>query len=81
MANPCASTPQLLLLVVVVVGVFEPNKACLTRDTGISVPYYAALALQVVLGPQLLQHRHPCLTLWSRNSFGKLARSVNTEIR
>ena len=76
MANPCTSTPQLLLLLAVVVGVLEPNKACLTHDTGISVPYHAALALQVVLGPQLLQHRHPCLTLWSRNSIGKLAKSV-----
>ena len=41
--------PQLLLLLAVVVGVLEPNKACLTRDTGISVPYYASLFLQVLL--------------------------------
>ena len=66
MADLCASTPQLLLLLAVVVGILAPNKALLSHDTGISVPYHTLLALQVVLRPQLLQHRHPCLTLWSR---------------
>ena len=66
MANPCASTPQLLLLLAVVVGVLDPNKAWNSRDTGISVPYYAALALQVVLGPICYSTGTLAFTLWSR---------------
>ena len=80
MANPCASTPQLLLLLAVVVGVLDPNKAWNSRDTGISVPYYAALALQVVLGsscysigtPALLSGVETRLASWRNLSIQRL---------
>ena len=78
LSQPPSAPPPLLA---VVVGILAPNKACLSCDTGISVPYHALLALQVVLRPQLLLHRHLWRTLCSRNPFGKLARSVNTQIR
>ena len=61
MANPCTSTPQLLLLLAVVVGVLDPNKAWNSRDTGVTVPYYATLALQVVLGSSCYSIGTPAL--------------------
>ena len=38
-------------MLLVVVGVLDPSKAWNHRDTGISVLYYAAFFLQVILGP------------------------------
>ena len=38
-------------MLLVVVGILDPSKAWNHRDTGISVLYYAALFLQVVLEP------------------------------
>ena len=72
MANPCASTPQLLLLLAEVVVVLDPNKAWNSRDTGISVPYYATLFLQVVFGPNCYSNGTPALFSGVESSFGEI---------
>ena len=80
-ANPCASTPQLLLLLAVVVGVLDPNKAWNSRDTGISVPYYAALALQVVLGSSCYSIGTPALLSGVETRLASWRDLLITEIR
>ena len=60
-----------------VVGVLDPNKAWNSRDTGISVPYYAALALQVVLGSSCYSIGTPALLSGVETRLAKLAKSVN----
>ena len=59
-------------MLLVVVGVLDPSKAWNHRDTGISVLYYAAFFLQVILGPSCYCNGTLALLSGVENSFGKI---------